>query len=226
MITSGNCSATNNAIGAMQLMNLGSIANGNKHALTTSEGGGSLLLGGGTISNKHAIVAGSDDNSQVSHGDGSITAGGGFWIGANGIYSNINGFVCNTNFIPASSNAYDLGTVAMPWRDLYLGSNSVYMGSTKVLSLSPNGSNLVVNVPVVTTNGTPSGIPFPTNTWVAGYVISSSNGGTNTYATPMGGGGLADGSTFVSVWTGPTNKLYIVNSAGTYTNLISTTWNQ
>jgi hypothetical protein len=66
--------ATNNGIGAVQLLNLTTGQN----ALTTVDGDGSLLLGAGTVSNKYAIVAG---DGQQSHGDGSITAGGGFYHG-------------------------------------------------------------------------------------------------------------------------------------------------
>jgi hypothetical protein len=65
-------SATNNARGALQLFFLGI----GQKALTTLGGAASILLGAGTSSNKNAIVAG---DGQVSHGDGSITAGGGFY---------------------------------------------------------------------------------------------------------------------------------------------------
>ena len=65
-------SATNNGVGAMQILEL---FNG-EHALTTSEGAASLLLGAGVVSHKNAIVAG---NGGHSHGDGSITATGGFF---------------------------------------------------------------------------------------------------------------------------------------------------
>ena len=58
--------ATNNAAGAMQLLNL----TAGQVAYTTTNGTGSLLLGAGTASNKYCIVAG---DSSVSHGDGSIT---------------------------------------------------------------------------------------------------------------------------------------------------------
>jgi hypothetical protein len=63
--------ATNNGVGAMQLLEL---FNG-ENALTTAGGASSLLLGAGIVSNKNAIVAG---NGGHSHGDGSITATGGF----------------------------------------------------------------------------------------------------------------------------------------------------
>lgn len=65
--------ATNNGVGAFQLFDLNGS---NQTALTTADGDGSLLLGAGVASNRYAIVAG---NGQASHGDGSITAGGGFY---------------------------------------------------------------------------------------------------------------------------------------------------
>lgn len=64
--------ATNNGIAAMQLFHLTT----GQRALTTSGGEASILLGAGISSNKNAIVAG---DSQVSHGDGSVSASGGFW---------------------------------------------------------------------------------------------------------------------------------------------------
>lgn len=60
--------------GSIQLFNLTS----GQTSLVTSAGNASIVLGGGTASNNNSIVAG---DNQVSHGDGSITAGGGFWIG-------------------------------------------------------------------------------------------------------------------------------------------------
>jgi hypothetical protein len=68
----GWATATNNGVGAMQLLEL---FNG-ENALTTADGASSLLLGAGIVSNKNSIVAG---NGGYSHGDGSITATGGFF---------------------------------------------------------------------------------------------------------------------------------------------------
>ena len=64
--------ATNNGIGAIQLLDLSS----GQDALITTGGDGSILLGAGIASNKYSIVAG---DGGVSHGDGSITAEGGFY---------------------------------------------------------------------------------------------------------------------------------------------------
>ena len=143
-------SATNNGIGAIQLFDIPSFGgSGPRVAYTTTDGDGSLLLGAGTASNRYAIVAG---DLQESHGVGSITALGGFWSGANGLTTNNLGWLSNTNFSPTVSNAFDLGSIDVPWRDLYLGSNSVYMGGDKVISKS--GSNLVFNVIPVYQDGT------------------------------------------------------------------------
>jgi peptidoglycan/xylan/chitin deacetylase (PgdA/CDA1 family) len=70
--------ATNNGVGAFQLFKLTTA----QSALTTSSGDSSLLLGAGISSNKNAIVAG---DGQESHGNGSITAGGGFYGSGSGI---------------------------------------------------------------------------------------------------------------------------------------------
>jgi hypothetical protein len=69
-----NASATNLGRGALQIFDLTT-----QHALTTAGGAASILLGAGTSSNKNAIVACTAAGGEVSHGDGSITAGGGFY---------------------------------------------------------------------------------------------------------------------------------------------------
>jgi hypothetical protein len=74
--------ATNNAIGAWQLLNL---TNG-QSATVTSNGSASIGLGACVVSNKQSIVAG---DGQVSHGNGSMTAGGGFHWGDNPVLTNI-----------------------------------------------------------------------------------------------------------------------------------------
>jgi hypothetical protein len=159
-------SATNLAWGALQMFNLGE----GQHALTISNAVGSILLGAGTASNRYAIVAG---DGQQSHGEASITAGGGFYIGnGGGITTNAAGFVCNTNFSPSVSNAYDLGTSLIPWRDIYIGSNSLYMAGTKALSIS-NG-NLVIGAPVK--NAPTNYITGFTMVGAGGYITTGSKG--------------------------------------------------
>jgi hypothetical protein len=72
-------SATNEGKGAMQLLNATPSV---KHAWTTTNGYGSLMLGYGLSSNQYCIVAG---NGAASHGNGSVTAVGGFWGPGTGI---------------------------------------------------------------------------------------------------------------------------------------------
>jgi hypothetical protein len=73
--------ATNDAIGAMQLLNLSA----GQSATITADGSASLGLGACVVSNKNSIVAG---DGQQSHGAGSITAGGGFWVGETPVVTN------------------------------------------------------------------------------------------------------------------------------------------
>jgi hypothetical protein len=94
--------AINHGRGAMQLFDLGSTM----HALTTADGAASLLLGGGTASNRNAMVAG---DGQESHGDGSITAGGGFWGSGAGV-TDVN--ASNLGGIAAASYLTTTGSAA------------------------------------------------------------------------------------------------------------------
>jgi len=100
-----DASAANNGVGAVQLLDLTEGQN----ALTTSGGKSSLLLGAGTASNRYAIVAG---DGQESHGDGSITAGGGFYgdgSGLTGITAAQVGAVSNTPAGIAAAGIYTNG---------------------------------------------------------------------------------------------------------------------
>jgi hypothetical protein len=99
--------ATNNGTGSLQLLNL----QGGEKAITTSGGTASMLLGAGVSSNKHAIVAG---NAQHSHGDGSITAGGGFYgsgTGITGLTPSQIGASWHTNTVITSVLTNDTGAV-------------------------------------------------------------------------------------------------------------------
>jgi hypothetical protein len=73
--------ATNDAIGAMQLLNLSA----GQSATITADGSASLGLGACVVSNKQSIVAG---DGQQSHGAGSVTAGGGFWVNDTPVVTN------------------------------------------------------------------------------------------------------------------------------------------
>jgi hypothetical protein len=76
-VRSASASALNYGVGAIQLIDLTS----GQSALITPGGDASLSLGACVVYDKNSIVAGDD---QESHGDGSITAGGGFYgSGAN-----------------------------------------------------------------------------------------------------------------------------------------------
>jgi hypothetical protein len=73
--------ATNDAIGAMQLLNLSA----GQTATITADGSASLGIGACVVSNKNSIVAG---DGQQSHGAGSVTAGGGFWVNDTPVVTN------------------------------------------------------------------------------------------------------------------------------------------
>jgi hypothetical protein len=73
--------ATNDAIGAMQLLNL----TAGQSATITADGDASIGLGACVVSNKQSIVAG---DGQQSHGDATITTGGGFYVGETPVVTN------------------------------------------------------------------------------------------------------------------------------------------
>jgi hypothetical protein len=126
-----SASAINIGVGAVQLLDL----TAGQNALTTINGNGSILLGAGTSSNRYAIVAG---DGQSAHGDGSVTAGGGFWHGTTNILTQMTNEVSQklfggTNIIAQLtiiSNAIVAGgsttdTVARAWLDTLTASQQV-----------------------------------------------------------------------------------------------------
>jgi len=135
-----NAFATNNGNGAIQLV---SLANGQR-SLIESGGAGSILLGAGISSNRYAIVAG---DNQVSRGDGSITAGGGFWgsalgltnfpanvVQTNTLNSATNGlWIQTTNLVTGTSNSL-VSTINSATNGLWIQSTNVFItnGQTSV----------------------------------------------------------------------------------------------
>jgi hypothetical protein len=116
-------SATNNGTGAMQLFDL----TAGQQALTTSDGDASILLGAGTSSNQNAIVACTADGGQESHGNGSITAGGGFY----GPTATITATLTASNIIQTSGG----------WDDLLFPVSSIYaVGLTDIEYLPQSNS--------------------------------------------------------------------------------------
>ena len=93
------------------------------------------------------------DQSGTATATGSITAGGGFYGDL------VAGSVVATSVVPLLPNTYDLGTAAKPWRHVYVGTGSLYIGST---SLSE--SELVaVKASVDTFQGMPENLGVSTN---------------------------------------------------------------
>jgi len=68
----------------------------------------------------------------------------------------VDGDIQTGNVLPSASNTYDLGSLERPWRDLYLGGNSLIIGGVHI-SKNPTGA-IVIDAPIVTTSiTTPDG---------------------------------------------------------------------
>ena len=82
-----------------------------------------------------------DSNSNVAVRtvlDGFSWAGLPGYVVTNGSSPTLGVVTVTGGVYPSTSNTVDLGTLAKPYRDLYLGSNSVYMGGVRVMSYSNN----------------------------------------------------------------------------------------
>lgn len=170
-------SATNTGIAALQIFKLGT----GQHALTTSGGESSFLLGAGVASNKNAIVAG---DGQVSHGDGSISAAS-FW--ANG-----------TNILDLAG-AEETDHVFTNW----LGTNSVLSLAESALQeeTDPVYSVWVTNAAAGTTNAI---LPDGSLTDISS-LLGGGGGGTGTLTNIVVNsvtGEVADGVASVTIPVG------------------------
>lgn len=71
--------------------------------------------------------------------------------GARGISYDLNAL--NTSIIPVTANNYDLGSQTFPWRSLYVGTSTIYIGG-KALSID-SSDNLTINGVVAGIQGPP-----------------------------------------------------------------------
>ena len=196
-VTVPSATATNNGVGAIQLMRLTS----NQHALTTSGGQASILLGAGTVSNKNSFVAG---DGNVSHGDGSVTATS-LWIVGDSVstllaakadYSSVTGIVNSaisdatwtpytvthsaTNTIDAENGnlqSLNAGTSASV---ITFAAGSAGTVSTVRLEFFGSGSTTFVTNMLSGTDG----FTLSTNSWNT-LIFDSGYGVTNWYGTQL-----------------------------------------
>lgn len=119
---------------------------------------------------------------------------------------------------PTASNQYSLGSQNMPFKDLFLDTNSVYMGGVKVLSYDPATTSLVSAVPIVqiTTNNVTNATAMAVAAGSNAAVSASTNGSTVTY-TVSAGDGYATNAGYASVAGSATNSTY-AGVAGSATN--------
>jgi hypothetical protein len=95
-----------------------------------------------------------------------------------GTASNWAVFVATTNIVPSMSNRFDLGSPSRPFRHLYLGTNSIFMGGFRVLRFDPVTTSLVTVVPLTSSGGQ----SYVTNP-VANQVTSGQTNGWTTSTT-------------------------------------------
>ena len=127
-----------------------------------------------------------------------------------GTTSTVAGVLLTHNVIPAASNAYDLGSLEMPWRDLYLDTNSIYMGGKKVLSYNAATTSLVVGATLAEV-GTLTGVAHTTIDFVhrddvrAWRDVASSANGANLVACTY-----LDGAIYTSTDSGANWVAHVV----------------
>jgi len=100
----------------------------------------------GTIGNTSSVIQSTNATPSTSTSTGGLIVTGGAGIGGN---LNVGGPV-NTfagNILPASNVAYSLGSLTSQWKDLYVSSNTIYIGGSAV---SVVGGQLSIGGNVVT----------------------------------------------------------------------------
>jgi hypothetical protein len=155
------------------------------------------------------------------HINTNLTFSAGHWVDFSGCTLTNTGSV-----IPAGSNTVDLGTAALPFRDLYLDTNSVWMGGTKVLSYNPATTSLVANVPIASTSGAVS--VTVTGTPTNGQVIAWNAAGSVWNPTNQSGGGSSSpgkwtvvvSTTNINVLVGDVAKTFVMQPTVSLTNYL------
>jgi len=82
-------------------------------------------------------------------------------------------YPATANVVPNGSNTISLGTPAFPFRDVYMGTNSIYMNNVRVMWYDPVSSQLVSGVQLVQqSSGSSNIVIYVTNT-VASEITSA-----------------------------------------------------
>lgn len=158
------------------LVNLGVIANlkilgGSSGEVLSTDGTGNLTW---TQSGTGTSISNGASNLRVTTFNGNITAAIG---GVDGIFTiSGDGLTVKGDILPQANVTYDLGSPTRQWKDLYLSSNTLYMGNVPI---TVSGNVLSVNNNPVITTGTPITGNITTNGTVSGNTISGNTVSAN-----------------------------------------------
>jgi len=125
-------------------------------------------------------------------------------------------FYATQAFMPTASNAVDLGSAAFPFRDLYIGSNSLWMAGVRMLTIS-NGQ-AVVGLPVADSTGTAYLKADGSVVWTGNQNAGGKS--VTNFSGLAGAGPVALTSANMSLGSADATqaKLYVTGEAGYYTN--------
>ena len=108
----------------------------------------SFALGQNIIATNNNVFAWSDGQTPnyADHGSNTfnIRALGGIWADA--------------NIFPGASNQYSIGSAALPFKDIYVGTSSLHIGSTVISQTKVANWDAAANFPITGITGTPIGI--------------------------------------------------------------------
>jgi hypothetical protein len=100
----------------------------------------------------------------------------------------------NSNLLAGASNKYDIGTLAVPFRSIYLGTETIFMDGVPVMRYDSVASQLVSQVSIVTqsdTNQPPVGYLTNEALWLASVAYNITSGNTNNWSQAYGWGNHA-----------------------------------
>ncbi len=174
---------------------------------------------------------------------GALTANGNVILGDNGSDTvDVNGRFIGS-LIPAASALYDLGSAALPWRDLYVSASSIYMGTDQLtvsggqlfLNGVPIGGGSTIDLQGVTDNGsvttdpitvgglTAASLIYPLTDGAPGQVIATDGAGNLGWVSAAASSGITNLGTGPGLTGGPittTGTISLTNtgvSPNTYT---------
>jgi hypothetical protein len=135
----------------------------------------SFVYADGIVINPPSAAISALSTTQAQHSAWIASSTG--WVNDISTKTNFANLRIDGSLIPNASNTLELGSLSRPWKDLYLGSNSIYLGGVKAITMS-NDSLRVDDLTV-------AGNLIAHGTLAMGYLVCSNNTNEIVWSGPF-----------------------------------------